>query len=148
MMAIPEAQLDTWSKQGAVTQSKQPYASIKAALEESSAPYASKAYSVFLQGSYCNYTNVYAESDVDVVICLNEIFSFDLDDLTEVQKSDFDKAYLNASYTLSEFKNGVIEQLTKKYGLMVGSGTKAISITGTGNRRDADVLVAAQHRRY
>src|SRR5206468_3663591 len=61
---------------------------------------------------------------------------------------DFNKAYSDASYTLSEFKRDVIEQLTKKYGLMVGMGTKAVPITGTASRRDADVLVAAQHRRY
>jgi hypothetical protein len=51
-MAIPEAQLETWSKQGSVTQSKATYGTVKAALETVDAPYAAKDYSVFLQGSY------------------------------------------------------------------------------------------------
>ena len=34
VMAIPEAQLETWSHQGSVTQSSSTYASIKNMLEE------------------------------------------------------------------------------------------------------------------
>jgi hypothetical protein len=78
-MAIPESQLVTWSRQGTVKQSKDTYASIKASLEDGGAPYAGKNYSIFLQGSYCNDTNVYAESDVDIVIQSNDSFSYDLD---------------------------------------------------------------------
>ena len=69
-MAIPEAELDTWSHQGSITQSASTYASIKRALEAPDSRYAGKHYEVFLQGSYGNDTNIYAESDVDVVIGL------------------------------------------------------------------------------
>ena len=71
-MAIPESQLDTWSHLGSITQSSTTYNTIKNALEAAENPYAGKNYNVFLQGSYGNNTNIYAESDVDIVIKLND----------------------------------------------------------------------------
>ena len=48
-MPIPEAQLETWSKQGSVTQSRNTYATVKVALEASGAPYAGKNYGPYMQ---------------------------------------------------------------------------------------------------
>src|ERR1700693_5857588 len=73
-MAIPNTQLETWAKQGSITQSSTTYATIKTALASTDAAYAGKDYKVFLQGSYCNDTNIYAESDVDTVLRLNDCF--------------------------------------------------------------------------
>ena len=42
-MAIPESQLDTWSAQGAVQQSKTTYAIVKGVLESTSAPYSARS---------------------------------------------------------------------------------------------------------
>jgi len=67
-MPIPESQLETWSKPGSVAQSRDTYATIKRALENTNATYASRNFEVFLQGSYGNDTNIFAESDVDVVM--------------------------------------------------------------------------------
>lgn len=69
-MAIPESQLETWSKQGSVTQSSTTYQIIRNALLDAKAVYADKTFEVFLQGSYGNDTNIYAESDVDTVMRL------------------------------------------------------------------------------
>ena len=49
-MPIPEAQLETWSHQGSVTQSSSTYNTIKSVLENSTTPYAGKKFEVFLQG--------------------------------------------------------------------------------------------------
>jgi hypothetical protein len=68
VMPIPESQLETWSHQGSVTQSKDTYAPVRSALLDSKAVYKDKQFDVFLQGSYGNDTNIYAESDVDTVI--------------------------------------------------------------------------------
>ena len=73
-MPIPESQLETWSHQGSITQSSNTYNSIKNVLEAGTTPYASKNFKVFLQGSYGNDTNIYAESDVDIVIRLDDCF--------------------------------------------------------------------------
>jgi hypothetical protein len=147
-MSIPEAQLETWSKQGSVTQSRDTYATVRAALEAPGPPNINKNFSIFLQGSYANDTNVYAESDVDVVMLLNSTFYHDLEDLQESQKQAFHLHYANASYGPAEFNSDVTAWLKQKFGNAVQSGSKAIFIQGNGSRRDTDVVVATQYRRY
>jgi hypothetical protein len=46
------------------------------------------------------------------------------------------------------FKADVLETLKEAFGEAVKAGPNAIKIEGDGNRRDSDVLVAAQFRRY
>lgn len=147
-MAIPESQLDTWSKQGSVAQSRDTYATIKNALEAPGAPYAGKDFTVFLQGSYGNDTNVYSESDVDVVIRIDDVYYHDISGLSDEDKAAFNTARSPASYTYTDFKRDVTVWLTAKFGSSVKPGDKAILIPASGNRRNADVLVAAQYRRY
>ena len=77
-MGIPEAQLKTWSHQGPITQSSTTYNGIKRVLESTAVPYSNKNYEVFLQGSYQNATNIYAESDVDIVIRLNGLLVMEI----------------------------------------------------------------------
>lgn len=147
-MAIPESQLDTWSHQGAIAQSRDTYATVKKALEDGDAPYASKDFNVFLQGSYCNDTNVYAESDVDVVIRLDSTYYPDLSNLTPGERAAFDAARSTVTYTLEAFKKDVLATLTKRFGSSVKAGKKAIAIAASGNRRKSDVIVAAMHRKF
>ena len=147
-MAIPESQLITWSHQGSITQSSTTYNTIKGALEVSSAPYADKNYQVFLQGSYGNDTNIYAESDVDIVIKLNDSFQSDLSLLTDYQKTVFQNDLADATYAASDFKKDVRKVLVDKYGGDVTVGAKAIVIAGNVSRRKADVITAMQFRRY
>lgn len=67
-MAIPEAQLETWSHQGPTPQFTSTYDAIRTVLWDANSPYAARSFNVFLQGSYKNDTNVYGDSDVDIVI--------------------------------------------------------------------------------
>jgi len=147
-MAIPESQLETWSHQGSVTQSSQTYDTIKKVLNDSSSSYYTKNFSIFLQGSYGNNTNVYRDSDVDVVICLNQTYYADTSSLTPDAKANYDKAFSRATYAYKDFKTDVVAWLKRKFGADVKPRQKAIFVKGSGNRRDADVLVCAQHRRY
>ena len=62
-MGIPESQLERWSHQGSITQSSETYNTIRNVLDDAASPYAGKDYTIFLQGSYGNDTNIYAESD-------------------------------------------------------------------------------------
>jgi len=107
-MAISESQLDTWSHQGSIDQSKTTYAAIRNTLEAQDAPYSSHNPTIFLQGSYCNDTNIYAESDVDVVIRLDTCFEHDLSELPQDQKDAFRAAHTDATYTHIEFKRDVL----------------------------------------
>ena len=148
-MAIPETQLDTWSHQGAVTQSKDTYATVKRALESERASYTCRDFEVFLQGSYGNDTNVYAESDVDVVIRLDATFYYCLDDLNPVEQAAFQRAHPGgATYTHAQFKAHVVAALETAFPRAVTPGNKAVKIAAAGNRRNADVVAAAQYRRY
>lgn len=147
-MAIPEWQLETWSHQGSVTQSSQTYNIIQNVLNDPTSPYYSKDFSIFLQGSYGNDTNVYRDSDVDIVICLNQSYYSDTNLLQPEAKANYDYAFSRATYGYADFKADVLAWLQKKFGAHVSLGKKAIFIKGNGSRRDADVLVCAQHRRY
>jgi len=148
-MAIPESHLDTWAKQGSVTQSSTTYATIKGALEATSANYAAKNFEVFLQGSYGNDTNIYAESDVDVVIRLDSIFHYNLDDLTPTEKAAFESAHSGgAAYSYASFKSDVKGALGSKFGSDVKDSKNAVKVKANGSRRNADVLVATEFRQY
>ena len=148
-MAIPESQLETWSHQGSITQSKNTYATIKSALEDSDSSYYGKSFEVFLQGSYGNDTNIYCESDVDVGIRLDSIMTSDLSKLPEEQKNAYHKAYGKAIYTFSEFKQKVINQLVDSFGKIdVVVGNKAVKIKASSSRRNADIVICYQYRRY
>lgn len=147
-MPIPESQLETWSHQGSIAQSSNTYNSIKNVLEASTTPYASKNFKVFLQGSYGNDTNIYAESDVDIVIRLDDCFFSDVDDLSEEEKASHKQALSDATYTHVDFKRDVLSVLTSQYGSAVKAGDKAVAIDANGSRRKSDVIVAVQFRRY
>jgi len=148
-MAIPEATLENWSHQGSVQQSAATYQTIKSVLESPLSPYARRAFSIFLQGSYGNDTNIRADSDVDIVICTSEMFYYNTEALSPLEKSNFNQAYPgSSSYSFDEFKREVATWLAKHFGSAVDLGSKAIHIRGEGNRRNADVLVAADFRHY
>ncbi len=147
-MAISETQLETWSKQGSITQSKDTYSTIRTALLDNTAGYASKEYEIFLQGSYGNDTNIFADSDVDIVMKLNSTYYYDLSELSIEEQNLYKSHNSAATYGFDEFKSDVILLLNKKYGNSVKPGNKAILIESSGNRRKADVLAAVQFRRY
>ena len=148
-MAISEAQLSTWAKQGSITQSRETYAIVRQCLGATDAPYGGRSKSIFLQGSYGNDTNIYADSDVDLVIATGSIYYYGTDDLTPDEVTAF-KANLSGGggYTYDKFRADVLAQLTKKFGNSVKPGKKAIFVRGDGSRRDADVLPAVEYRRY
>jgi hypothetical protein len=147
-MAIPESQLESWSNQGSVTQSAYTYEMIRRVLNDSTSPYYSKDFSTFLQGSYCNDTNVYRDSDVDVVIRLNQTYYADTNALTPEAKANYGKRFTPATYAYADFRSDVLTWLQKTFGADVAPGRKAIFVKGSGNRRDTDVLVCAKHLRY
>lgn len=147
-MPIPESQLETWSHQGSITQSSNTYNAIKSVLEASTTPYAGKNFKVFLQGSYGNDTNINAESDVDIVIRLDDCFQSDLESLSDDEKSAYQEAFSDATYTHTDFKRDVLSVLEDQYGSAVKTGDKAIAIDASGSRRKSDVIVSTQFRRY
>jgi hypothetical protein len=147
-MAIPENQLETWSHQGSIAQSAATYAAIKKVLEDPKAPYAGKNYRIFLQGSYGNDTNIYADSDVDIAICITSFNYYNLDNLSDAEKETFNAGLSPGKYSFKEFKAELFAWLQANFGAGVKQGNKAIFVPGNGARRDADVLPCFEHRQY
>ena len=109
------------------------------ALEATTTNYASKSYAVFLQGSYGNDTNIYAESDVDVVIRLDSVYHYDTTSLTPQDLATFEANSTPGTYPYATFKADVTAALRASFGApFVKPGTRAITIFPNENRRNAD----------
>jgi len=148
-MGIPESQLETWSGVGAGEGSKTTYASITASLEDPAAIYDNRQFDVFLQGSYGNVTNIFGESDVDVVARFNGAFLHNIPSLPMNQQQAFHAAYpTTGTYYPSTFKAQVEAALRRSFGASVMAGKKAIKINPSGNRRSADVVPAFEYHLY
>ena len=147
-MAIPEEQLTTWAQIGADTTSRDTYATIKLALDSNDAAYHEKNYEIFLQGSYGNSTNIRKESDVDVVIRLDSIFTYDITLLPQRDQDAFKATHPTATYRVKDFQKDVLEVLYHRFGDDVELGTKAVIIKPRSARRKTDLLIATQHRKY
>jgi hypothetical protein len=145
-MPIPASQLEIWSHQGAITTSSAAYNSIRAAL---SPLVASRGVEIFLQGSYGNSTNIYGDSDVDVVVLYGNAFHSDTSALTPTQQQLHAAMFPNSIYQWQNLRDEVLTALRSYYGSnAVRLGTKAIKVeTGRGGR-PSDVIPAFQFRRY
>ena len=146
-MAIAESQLSTWANQGSIKMSSITYESIRNCINSINWK-SDITYEIYLQGSYKNSTNIYGNSDVDIVVEFTKIFSSNTSNLDEIGKA-VHNALGPAKYTLEGFKNPIIEKLTKSFGEQhVEVGSKAIRIDGNGSRLDADVLVCIRYKKY
>jgi hypothetical protein len=147
-MPIPESQLETWCNQGAVTSSAQAYASIKAALDHSNSGLSYPNPDVFLQGSYGNKTNIYAESDVDVVVVYDLSFRRDLARLSTIELQAYKNHFISAGHGVTEHRTEILRALRRYFGApAVVPGNNAIKVT-TPNGRTVDVIPATEYRNY
>jgi hypothetical protein len=147
-LAIPESQLETWSHLGPVAQSRDTYSTVRTVLDDMNSPFYSKSYHIRLQGSYANDTNVYRDSDVDVIIRLDSTFYHDANTLPPDQQQVFHRKYPGtADYGLPEFKAEVAAWLSKKFS-NVRAENKVVFIPGNGSRRDCDVLPCARFKYF
>jgi hypothetical protein len=149
VMSIPLLQLNTWANRGAVTTSSAAYASIRYALLKASSPVANRSVEIFLQGSYANATNIYADSDVDVVVLYKDTFYKDMSALTPFQQQLHERLFPPATYNWSQLRDDVLQALRSHYGNgSVTTGTKSIKVDTGSGRRTSDVVPAMQFRRY
>jgi hypothetical protein len=103
---------------------------------------------VFLQGSYGNDTNVWADSDVDIVLKHTGAYYRDLSQLPKDQQTRYENEHSgNASYGYEPFKADAEAYIKRLYN-RVQVGKKAVFVPGNNGRRNADILVCQQSRRY
>jgi hypothetical protein len=147
-MAIPEEMLGGWARQRAVEASKRTHEAVRAALDVYSWP-PDYSYTVYLQGSYRNYTNTRDDSDVDLVAELNSSFSPDLSILSQPEQAAFRELYSDPQDDWSEFRQHVLIALIGWFGTSAVRGDmKAIRVLGDSDRLNANVLVCQQCRIY
>jgi hypothetical protein len=147
-VAITEAQLETWSQLGKTGQFTDTYKSIRENLLDPSAPYPVKDVEIFLQGSYGNGTNVWADSDVDIVLCHTGAFYHDISGMSQAQQDTFNGVFSgDATYGYPSFKRDAESYIARLYDGVV-TGKKALHIPGNSSRRNAEVLICQEYRRY
>lgn len=153
-MSIPSSQIETWSRQGAITTSSATYGSIKKALTSEGSPVASMitsgAVKFDLQGSYAHDTNIYGDSDVDVIVWHTATFDSNKLELPPDQYHLHEQHYPAATYDWNNLRRDVITALTLHYGhdyVDIG-GKKSLKVLPVPGRLRIDVVPAITYRRY
>lgn len=142
-MPIPEAQLVTWSNQGAVVGSASTHRSLKTALERYIWP-RMMTYHTYLQGSYANATNIRGNSDVDLVVQSDAV---EYSNLTPEEKRA--RNIQQGAFTFSDFKTEIYGALVEYYGPQgVELGGKSFKLEAHGARLAADVIPAIRYKEY
>jgi hypothetical protein len=148
-MAIPEAQLNTWSHQGGITTAKNTADSVKNALAKFDKWPQDAQHEVFLQGSYKNDTNIYGDSDVDIVAQLHSSWYRDLTSLSVEEAKVYEQTYGDAQYDWSKFRSDVIKALQQYFDQTnVREGKKCLKVSASSGRLPADAVAAIDHRKY
>lgn len=147
-MPIPEDHLKIWGHRGAIETPQGIYNSVKSALAKHQFPLG-VVYTSYLQGSYANQTNIYKDSDVDIVVELISTVMHDITSLSSEQQLLWHKTRIAVNYDYYKFRQDVIAALTKAYPQqMISEGKKAIKISEKLMRMPVDVVIAIQHRKF
>ncbi|MEO2255401.1 nucleotidyltransferase [Paenibacillus amylolyticus] len=99
---------------------------------------------VFLQGSYANNTNVRTQSDVDIAVVEEDIFT------THYRQgvSDANYGFVNAQPRSQSFKDEIEIALTNTFGTDVSRENKSIKINGNTYRKDADAVPCRRYKDF
>ncbi|MBI4201992.1 MAG: nucleotidyltransferase [Chloroflexi bacterium] len=148
-MPIPETQLETWAYQGSTATASHVYHAITNALKNPMSSLDGRDFEVYLQGSYRNDTNILPDSDVDVVLQLNETFEFDISRLTPQQQYSYRQNTHPVQYSFPDFKRDVISALIATFGTRaVKQGNKSIKVTVANSSVPCDIVPCLQFRRF
>jgi hypothetical protein len=125
------------------------YNSIQTALCAQQSAIAGRTKDIYLQGSYRNATNIYADSDVDIVVELTASFNYDLSALDVSQQEIWRGCHPNPGYRWPDFRSDVLSTLRAYYGAArVTDSDRCIKVSFPPGRIAADVIPALQHRKY
>ena len=112
------------------------------------APLNKKQMSVYGSGSYKNNTNTRNESDIDIVVVLQDCFFPKYPQGKPPQSEDLGHTG-GVAYGLNAFREDVGRALVAKFGSQgVTAGSKAFDVHSNTARLDADVAVFLEHHRY
>ena len=104
---------------------------------------------LFIQGSYANNTNVRSQSDVDIAVVQEEVFTTKYRDSSTIYpQKDADYKFSSVSLPVKSFKDEVHECLVNKFGSDVEWKNKSIKVNGNTYRKDADTVPCRRYRDY
>lgn len=141
-MAIPELQLQTWSKYGAQKAAATMYNSVCLALPLDSPILKKWSCEIYLQGSYRNDTNIRADSDVDVIVQFNTPI-WRSPRLSPFREEDvFFEAVDRVYGVWQQYRSDVLASLIHYFGRrrVDDSGNNSLKVRGDANRLNADVI--------
>lgn len=105
----------------------------------------SRRIKIFIQGSYANNTCVRTESDVDIAVVEEDIYTSEFRD--GVTREQYGIAAF--TYPPQKFKNVVQDALTRMFGPnAVERKDKSVKVYGNSYRKDADTVPCYRHRNY
>jgi hypothetical protein len=142
-MALSSKQIREWSQRGDPIQAWYSYEMVQGSLTQGKLE---GTWSVYPQGSYANKTNIAADSDVDLVVALTSSFYPNKEDLSLIEREEYDKYYEQAERTWRDFRDAVTRILRQNFWVVEGS--KAVKVRSGPIRLPADVLIALEHRHY
>ena len=135
-MSISESILGRWSHHHAATASVQAHTTIRDALARQDLP----VHEMFLQGSYRNETNLRRDSDVDLVVQLDERLRPRVAALSGSQLKDSEAHELSYGKWQS-FRRLVLAALRARFGQAVTPGRKSLKVDKGPIPAAADVVV-------
>jgi len=146
-MVISNKQLETWAHQGSITASKSSHESIRACLSKYYFP-EGVTYDDYLQGSYRNSTNIFGDSDVDLVVELTSAYRYNIDKLTQEENKKFLERS-NSEYSLFDFKKDILNALRENYdNSNIEEGSKSIKLKKDSVSIDTDIVVSMKYRYF
>lgn len=149
MAKYAHEQLATLSKPASDTEEeKMEHArkSVKDALANSNIVESYK-YEVFGQGSYANNTNVRNNSDIDINVCYNAAYYFEIPE--GAKREDHGLNNGDVPYSYNQFKNDIENMLVSHYGrTQVIRKNKCIHVKGNTYRTEIDVVPTWEHRDF
>ena len=143
-MPIPESTLSKWSHHQAATAFVQAHVPVREALDAYEGRSQFK-YEVFLQGSYKNGTNLGGDSDVDVVVRLNQRLRPRVAKLTG-ERLQKDVSHKGSYERWKAFRGHALKAMKVRFGNAVTSGRKTLKVPKDRIPADADLVVTLSYK--
>ena len=103
---------------------------------------------IYLQWSYANKTNISFESDVDIVVEIEDPYYSDVSYLSEQEIIKYKYLTKNSNYRYEDLKNDLLESLKSTFWSTLLEWNKCLVLEENTNRCKADIIPCFQHKIY